>query len=393
MLNLLHPLRTSLRLLWSVVFAAGTLLLGGTTSALSQSPVPKPAPDVLVFTNGDQLTGKLVNAISGTITFHSDMAGDISVSLDKVKELRSAGSFALLQKDQKVVGALVRPGAVKVADGKLSVTSGEQVIQTIPVADLGYLIDEPTFRRETNPHPSIWYGWNGAVSAGATVVRATQNATTFNAAVALVRMFPTVSYLPPRNRTLVDLSETYGTQRSPGAIPNPLGLPDQIVKTSIFHADAEQDEYLSKRFYYLGEVAFDHNFSLGLDLDQIYGGGVGYTVISDAKQQLDVKADVHYEKQAFFQSASNQNLIGSTFGETYHRNLPRKILFTEAGNFIYSWNNSDEYAANLSAGFAFPIWKRFAANITGTDNYVNNTPAFYKKNSFQFVTGISYTLK
>ena len=86
--------------------------------------------------------------------------------------------------------------------------------------------------------------------------RATQDATTFNASLALIRTFPTVSYLPPRNRTLVDLSETYGNQRSPGAIPNPLGLPDQVVKTSIFHADAEQDEYLSRRLYYLGEVAY-----------------------------------------------------------------------------------------------------------------------------------------
>lgn len=368
-------------------------MLGACAGAGAQDAAPKAAPDVLIFNNGDQLSGKLIQAIGDTVTFHSEMAGDISVSLDKVKELRSSGSFALLQKDQKVVGALVRPGSVSVADGKLTVNSGEQVIQTIPVANLGYLIDEPTFRRETNPHPSIWYGWNGAVSAGATLVRATQNATTFNASVALIRAFPTVSYLPPRNRTLVDVSESYGNQRSPGAIPNPLGLPDQVVKTSIFHADAEQDEYLSRRLYYLGEVAFDHNYSLGLDLDQIYGAGIGYTVFSDAKQQLDVKADVHYEKQAFFQSASNQNLIGSTFAETYHRNLPRKILFTEAGNFIYSWNNSDAYSANLSAGLAFPIWKRFAANITGSDNYVNNTPAFYKKNSFQFVTGISYTLK
>ena len=225
----------------AIFLAGGTFLVRGTASAVAQDPAVKPAPDVLVFTNGDQLTGKLVQAMSGTITFHSEMAGDISVSLDKVKELRSRGSFALLQKDQKVVGALVRPGSVTVADGKLSISSGEQVIQTIPVGDLGYLIDEPTFRRETNPHPSIWYGWNGAVSAGATIVRATQNATTFNASVALIRTFPTVAYLPPRNRTEVDLSESYGNQRSPGAIPNPLGLPDQVVKTSIFHADAEQD--------------------------------------------------------------------------------------------------------------------------------------------------------
>jgi hypothetical protein len=370
------------------------VLLAVPRRGVGQDPAPKPAPDVLIFTNGDQLTGKLVQAIGGKITFHSDMAGDLSLSLDKIKEMRSSGSFALLEKNQKVVGALVRPGSVKVEDGKLSISSGEQVVQTVPVSEVGYLIDAPTFRRETNPRPSIWYGWNGTLSAGATVVRATQNATTFNAATALVRTFPTVSYLPPRNRTLVDLSETYGTQRSPGSIPRQTPrLPDQVVKTSIFHADAEQDEYLSRRFYYLGEVAFDHNYALGLDLQQIYGAGVGWTPIMNARQRLDLKADVHYEKQGFFNSAGNVNLIGSTFTESYRLNLPHSIVFTELGDVIPSWNDPNAYSANVTAGLALPIFSRFAANLNATDNFINNPSPGYQKSSFQFVTGISYTLK
>ncbi len=371
-----------------------TLLVFGSYLLHAQAAAPKAPPDILIFSDGDQLTGKLVQAIAGTITFHSDMAGDISVPFDKVKELRSGGSYALLEKDRKVIGALVRPGSVKVEDGKLSVTSGEQVVQTIPVGDVGYLIEEPTFRREANPHPSIWYGWNGTVSAGATVVRATQSATTFNAAAALIRTFPTVAYLPPRNRTLVDLSETYGTQRSPGAIPqtNP-PLPQQIVKTNIFHADAEQDEYLSQRFYYLGEVAFDHNYALGLNLQQIYGGGVGWTPVMSAKQRLDLKADVHYEKQAFFNTAGNVNLFGSTFTESYRRSLPHNIVFTELGNVIPSWNDTNAYSANATAALALPVYKRFAANLSVTDNFINNPSPGYQKSSFQFVSGISYTLK
>ena len=172
MLTLPPRLQTALcRLPASILLVCASLLVGASVGARAQDASSKPAPDVLIFNNGDQLTGKLVQAVGDTVTFHSDMAGDISVSLDKVKELRSSGSFALLQKDQKVVGALVRPGSVKVGDGKLTVSSGEQLIQTIPVADLGYLIDEPTFRRETDPHPQhLRYGWNGAVSAGATLV-------------------------------------------------------------------------------------------------------------------------------------------------------------------------------------------------------------------------------
>lgn len=376
---------------------AASLSLALVPRCLAQDPPAKPAPDVLIFSNGDQLTGKLVHAVDGTITFHSDMAGDINVPLDKVKELRSSGSFAVLGKNQPVMGALVRPGTVQVADGKLTVTSGAEPIATLPATEVGYLIDEPTFRRETDPRPSLWYGWNGTLTAGATLVRATQTGTTLTAGAALIRQFPTVPYLPPRNRTTLNLTETYGTSRAPTIPQTVPRTPDAIVKTSIFHADAEQDEYLSRKFYYLAEASFDHNFSLGLQLQQIYGAGVGWTPFSNPRQELNLKADVHYEKQQFFLVPTvipnNQDLIGSTFAENYRRTFPRGIIFTEAGNVIPSWNNPNAYSANVTAGLLLPVWKRFAANLSATDNFINNPAPGYNKSSFQFVTGISYSLK
>src|SRR5581483_11150827 len=126
--------------------------------------------------------------------------------------------------------------------------------------------------------------------------------------------------------------------------------------------------------YGLANLAFDHNFAQGLQFQQLYGGGVGYTVIDTAKQQLDFKADVHYERQNFFVSSSNVDLIGSIFGENYHRNLPRKLVFTEEGIFL-------------------PTWKRLGITFNATDNYLNNPSPGYKANSFQFVAGVNYALK
>src|SRR3569832_416250 len=71
-----------------------------TSAALAaQAPAkdaPTPAPDTIIFTNGDQLTGTLERSVGSSVIFKSDMAGEITVSLDKVKELRSTGSFAVL---------------------------------------------------------------------------------------------------------------------------------------------------------------------------------------------------------------------------------------------------------------------------------------------------------
>ncbi len=85
------------------------------------------------------------------------------------------------------------------------------------------------------------------------------------------------------------------------------------------HFGAERDQYFSPRVYALGQVAFDHNFAQDLQLQQIYGGGFGWTAIKSPKQEFDLKGTMQYEKQQFMPGAgsANQNLIGSTFAASY----------------------------------------------------------------------------
>ena len=100
-----------------------------------------------------------------------------------------------------------------------------------------------------------------------------------------------MDWLDPRNRTIFDFTGAYGTVTQPGT---------SATKTNIIHFDAEHDWYFSPRFYFLVDTSFDHNYSQGLDLQQIYGGGLGYTVIKTPKQELDLKFDIHYERQQYF---------------------------------------------------------------------------------------------
>jgi hypothetical protein len=374
-------------------FHLGLFLLFFFTAALAQqsSPPPKHQPDVLVFTNGDQLTGHLVRADSGSVVFKSDMAGEITIPFDKVKELRSSGSFSMLKKGPPSKTNLVAQGQLNVADGNVTVTQVPPV--TLAIKEVGYVVDTPTYDREVNHQLGFFHAWNGAITAGATIVRSTDNITSFTAGIALARLSPTVDYLPRHTRTTFNLIETYGKATSP-VIPQtiPPSPSPVVAKTSIFHSDAERDWYFTPRLYALANVSFDHNFSQGLNLQQLYGGGIGWTPIQEERQQLDLKADVHYERQSFF-AQPEVDLIGSIFGEAYHRDLPRKIVFTQAAAYIPSWNNSTAYSAMATVGIALPTWKRLGASLAVTDNYLNNPSPGYKANSFQFIAGLTYTLR
>jgi hypothetical protein len=372
-------------------------------TAVAQGAAAAPTSDVVVFTNGDQLTGTIERGVGDSIVFKSDTAGEITVPMSKVKELRTHGSFVVIRKDEKPTKVTRRPGSLVYTDGSVTVEPQGGAPETVPVKNLAYIIDQKTYDNEVAHNPSFLHGWNGSVSGGATLIRSTQTGTAFNAGIALIRLIPTVPYLPPKTRTTFNLLESYGKLTQP-VIP-PTGAPPSEAKTSIFHADAEHDIYFTPRFYALGELSYDHNFAQGLNLQQVYGGGFGWTPIQTPVQQLDLKADIHYEMQSFIQpdqplppapllpSIPNQNLIGSTFGEAYHRNLPGKIVFTESASILPAFNNPDAYSAIATAGLSLPAYKRISLALNATDNYLNLPATGYKKNSFQFITAVVYNFK
>jgi hypothetical protein len=363
----------------------------------------KPAPDVLIFANGDQLTGKLERITAGKVVFASDMAGELTISVDKIKELRSGAEFALLKKGDVVGKTQVPEGSVEVAGGNLTLsTSADQSEATVPAKDVDYLIDKATFDKQVSRKAGFRTGWNGTLTGGANIERSTTTGTTLNVGLALARAIPTVAWMPPRDRTTFDVTESYGKESTPIIPPaNPPTAPD-VVLSSIFHADGERDEYFTPRLFALGDVSFDHNYGQGLQFQQVYGGGIGWTAVKSAKQQLDLKVDVHYEKQQYITTPVNGsvvtttpsvNLIGSTIFEGYHRNLPRKVVFTETANILPAWNNSNDYSANVMAALSLPVFKRLSATVSATDNFLNDPAEYYRKNSFQFITGVTYLLR
>jgi hypothetical protein len=369
-------------------------ILHQTLTASAQSNAAKPAPDVIVFANGDQLTGTLERATGNSFVFKSDIVGEVTVSADKIKELRTGGKFVALKKDEKITRTSKQPGLITFANDSLTMaTTSTSTPEMIPVKDLAFLIDNATYTKEVTSNPGIWYGWHGAISGGITLIESTQTGQNYNAAINLVRLIPSVDFLPPRTRSTINVLETYGKITQP-AIPQT--IPPTLAsetKTSIFHADAEHDKYLTPKLYGLVGASFDHNFSQGLNLQQIYGLGLGYTLIKTPVQEFDVKADVHYERQNFQPPTPNKDLIGSSFTELYHRSLPAKIIFTESGTFIPAWNDSNAYSAIFAAGLQMPTYKRFSLNLNLLDNYLHDPAVGFKNNSLQFITGVSYTLK
>ncbi len=366
--------------------------------AQTPAAAPKPEPDVLIFTNGEKLVGHLVSSHGGTLTFKSDSLGDVTVDWKKVQELHAAETFVVIDKhvklNRKSDTTKLPTGTVSMTDQKLTVTPAVGAPATVPVADTAHLVDRPAFERAVLHNPGLFDAWNGAVTAGATLVEATQQSRVFTGAFNLVRAIPTENWISARNRTLIDFSASDGLLKQPGS---------PSIKTNIIHGDIERDQYFSsKNVFAFGRAAFDHNFSQGLDLQQNYGGGFGWTAIKHANTTLDFKGSISYTKQQFAAPANcaspctadnNHNLVGAVVAQDYAHKLAKGIQFLETISVIPAFNEPSAYAATATASLNVPVYKRLAFSISTVDSFLNDPPHGFKKNSFQLTTGLTYTLK
>jgi hypothetical protein len=371
-----------------LILCAGLVSLGR-----AQAPTP-PGPDTIVFTTGEKLAGHFVRSTSSSVTFKSDALGDLKIDWSKVKDLQTSAKVAVIRKGVKLrmkeTPTNVPEGTLAVQDQKLQImpVPGETA-QSVPIADSAVVLDQAAFRRALTRNPGFMSDWTGTITAGGTLIEATQNNRALTGTVNLIRTEPTEEWLNPSYRTSLLFSGAYGELTQPRT---------PTIKTSIFHAGIEQDQYFTPSVFAFGQAAFDHNYSQGLDVQQTYSAGIGWTVIKTETQELDLKTSISYIRRQFLTGPSgveppSMNLIGSVFGEHYQRNLPRGMVLNENLALAPTWNNTSAYSGLFNTLLTIPVFKRFSGSVGVTDTFLNNPPGGYQKNSFQFTLGITYKLQ
>lgn len=345
----------------------------------------KPGTDTLLLTNGEKLIGHLESATEKSVVFKSDMVGEVKLEWSKIQELHSSGKFAAIAKGVKLHKSedtgRVPQGAINMTDQRIQVAGAQGAPQTIPVGNVANVVDEASFQKAFQ-RTSFLHGWKGGATAGVALTEATQNSSSFTAAINMVRSVPAGDWLDPRSRTIFGFNEAYGKITQPGT---------PTVKTSLYHLGVEQEWYLSPRLFAFAHAILDHSFSQGLSLQQTYGGGLGFVVFKEPNQELDFKASVDYIDQRFETSSLNRHLFGSTFGETYVRTFVRGILLNEQAGISPAWNDTSAYSAFASAALTFPVYHHFGLTLGALDNFLNNPPPGFKKNSVQFTAGATYS--
>ena len=168
------------------------------------------------------------------------------------------------------------------------------------VKNAQFVLDEATFVRQVNRNPNFFAGWNGSATADITLVQGTENQYTYTSAIALVRTVPTVSWLQTRDRTSAKFSSSYDEITQPAYIDAGALLPAVNTEDAIFTLTPSATSTSPRACTGWRKRPSITTISQGLDLQQIYGAGLGKTVTKRATQQLDLKATLQLRETGVY---------------------------------------------------------------------------------------------
>ncbi len=407
--------RQTLAATLSVLLLTALSGLARSAAKTTVKPAAKKEPEVkeeLILKNDDRLTGQLLNSTGTEIKFKSDLAGEVTVKWENVKELKSKREFAVVPKEIKDArnSATVPQGAIKIGEKGILVsplstakpeisaaptgpkakpgapTPEAAAVKEIATTKIAVIVDDATYQKEIHKRIGWKSGWDGHITTGTSMIYSTQNSYLFQVDTELQRAVPTVSWLDPKLRTTTHFTLSAGRTTQPGVAE---------TVTNISHVDAERDEYFSPRGYYLQGLSFDHNYSQGLVLQQVYGVGVGSTLFKKENSEFDVTSDLHYEKQHFNATANvsalNLDLVGSALTEAFTAKWG-KIHFDEKLLADIAWNNASAFSASGNSSVRIPVYKKLSFSVATIDTFLNNPQVGYRKNSFQLTTGFALNL-
>ncbi|MGH9494956.1 MAG: DUF481 domain-containing protein [Candidatus Sulfotelmatobacter sp.] len=343
--------------------------------------------DQVTLKNGDRLTGTVVKSDGKTLVVHTDAAGDVTLKMDAVQEIKTDKDLHVTLKDGKTA-----VGPVTTTDGKLEVatkTTGTIQAATGDVTLIRNDAEQTAYDKSL--HPGLMHGWTGGANVGFSVARG--NSETENLALAFNAVHPSLNDKITLYATSIDTT-------------NNLATPSTVANLTT--GGIRFDRNLNPKLFVFGAGDFMSNALQFLDLRQVYTGGFGYHAIANDHTTLNFLGGVNYTHETYsngaeiaptppsttptgiFESYGTTNrFVALTLGEELNRKLGKSSVLTQNLDFYPNLQDTGEYRFVFNLGTVTKLNKWFGWQNQFGDIYVSNPPTGSKKNDVIFTTGLN----
>lgn len=354
-----------------VAISVALLLPGGDAKAAEPSkPISVPlAKDSIAFKNGDRVTGKILGANADSVSFRGNVTGDLSLAWNDIDHLTVASAFSL----HLTTKATNLPAGATVAtlgndSLKISGAGATFVIKRVDI--------EATTTPSDNGISAASSGWGGSLQSQNNLIHSTQKQVQLGATLHATHLTDSQTKFAHQMST-IDLQANYSDSTKPSASP---------VITSLYAGGLQHNVYLTDKgsTYVYGLAGAYHNSSLGLDVEQEYGGGLGWKGRYN-RQLYGLLGDLRYMHEDLTSGIPGFGSPSLGASENYEFRFPwpkkgppatfsERILFTLPFNETHALLNRGLTQLNI------PVNTRLSFGVLFIDDYLRNAPKTSKQN-------------
>src|SRR5688572_2033651 len=298
-----------------IVLATFTLFLLNTTHA-----------DEVQFINGDRLTGKIKSAAEGKLTITTEVAGDVTVELAKVKTFSTTTPIELQLKDRTTL--------------KTTVTAGQQ--GTIQPAAAGASAAQPIAFAQIkaiNPPP---VRWTGSISTNGLLTRGNSNTESIGVTIDASRR-------AENDRISINAGYLYGRQESPDT-------GEDTTTTDNWFVFGKYDYFFSKRFYGFASARVERDRIAALNLRFTPSIGAGYQWIERPDINFLTEGGLAWVYEDFETNGSDDHLA-LRLAYRFNKKLNDKANFFHNLEYLPSLEDISDFNVNADAGVRVTLMK------------------------------------
>jgi putative salt-induced outer membrane protein YdiY len=330
--------------------------------------------EVVVFKNGDQLTGSWVRVTEDKILFKSEALGEIPIPVSKVKTMTSKTPAVILAK-----AAVAYSGRLSLLEsGEWELRGEDGGTRRVPAAAVVAIHPMEVYRaRGEEAAFRPFHNWQGQANLGYSLVRGDRDASTLSLGVSGTRRFPNLPGFRERFRTNYLLTMLFANTRMNGVRTSA-----NSITTSL-----RQDFLFSPANFVFALGQLEHSQTQSLDLRQTYGGGFGRDLLQPPRLGLQLLGGMTYVREDFAGPERRQN-AEALVGEKLSWKISNNVNFTNHLNFYPNLTDRGEYRADTTSTLSLRISSRLSFNTTIADRFLTNPLPGKQKNEVVLTTGL-----
>lgn len=313
--------------------------------------------DEVILTNGDKLTGKIIEIKEDVLTLETSYSEPIKLNYESVQQMNSSKPVELHLKDGEILKGKITTNS----SGKLVVDAGSgREAVALDFKNIAAL----------NPPPKKPVGWKGNVTLGGNLQSGNSDTMNISAGGLAVRR-------TDNDRFQISL------------LYNRAGDSGQRTAENTF-GQLKYDYFFNPKWYtYLNIDMLTDEFK-DIKLRTTVGPGVGYQIWDEENKDLSLEVGVSYTSEDRDQGKDDQ-WASARIGVNFLRKLFDRLLFTDQAVIYPSLKDSGEYLLRNEASLITSVGTSLAFKLSNIWERNSNPEPGLEQDDFTWILGLQYS--